>query len=338
MNPRYPVQSFPYSALYQWYEAHGRHTLPWRLTDDPYRIYVSEIMLQQTQVATVLERFYDPFLNRFPTLQALAHSALDDVLKMWEGLGYYSRARHLHRAAQQCAPDLPTDIDGLMALPGIGRNTAHAIAAFAYHQPVAVLEANVKRVVARLAALKSPKETEWWDVAGALVESGDPYTYNQAMMDIGSLICTPKAPDCPRCPLQPACLGKEEPLRYPQRKAKKTVPVRRRWLFVVTDEAQRFWVAPRRSRFLSGLYGFPEWDLDGQPPAEARCLGEVRQTYSHFMLDGTALHLPKEHADAEWLADESGQWVTLEQAWQLPMSRADHKVLRLIEAYYSHSH
>ncbi|MBY0354265.1 MAG: hypothetical protein K2Q12_00885, partial [Rickettsiales bacterium] len=139
-----------HQTIHDWYAAHGRHSLPWRLTRDPYAIYVSEIMLQQTQVATVLTRFYHPFLARFPTLQSLADASQEEVLKAWEGLGYYSRARNLHQAAKICAPTLPTTVEGLLELPGIGRNTAHAIAAFAYHQPVAVMEANVKRVLHRL--------------------------------------------------------------------------------------------------------------------------------------------------------------------------------------------
>ena len=182
--------------LHAWYEAHGRHDLPWRTTADPYAIYISEIMLQQTQVKTVLERFYFPFLKRFPTLQSLADAPQADVMKHWEGLGYYRRAANLHKAAKQAAPSMPDSVEGLLSLSGIGQNTAHAVAAFAYKLPVPVLEANVKRVVARIFALETPTPNQWWDAAWALLNTDNPFDYNQAMMDLGSAICTPKARAC----------------------------------------------------------------------------------------------------------------------------------------------
>ena len=137
-----------HKAIQEWYATHGRKDLPWRNTKEPYHIYISEIMLQQTQVSTVLARYYFPFLKKFPTLSVLAKAPEVEVLKAWEGLGYYQRARNLHKAAKITAPQLPHTLEGLLALPGIGQNTAHAILAFAHHKPVPVLEANVKRVIA----------------------------------------------------------------------------------------------------------------------------------------------------------------------------------------------
>ncbi len=322
---------FPHEALTAWYQTHGRRTLPWRNTNNPYHIYISEIMLQQTQVRTVLERYYTPFLERFPTLQALAESLLEEVLKAWEGLGYYTRARNLHKAAQLCTPALPETVDGLMTLPGIGRNTAHAIAAFAYHQPVPVMEANVKRVLHRLVASPKLREAEIWALAQQCVNCADPFTHNQAMMDIGALICTPTNPACHQCPLADVCEGKTSPQDYPAPKAKKRIPVRHKYILVPTD-GERLYLTPRHSAFLGGLYGFPEYDpaatlsFDDQhyEVATLEHLGQVRQTYSHFQLDAQVYQLSLNQ-------DESSPdgWHHRDAIGHLPLSQADQKVLRL---------
>lgn len=318
-----------HNAIRDWYQTHGRQDLPWRNTDNPYHIYISEVMLQQTQVKTVLERYYFQFLERFPSLQALADAPLEDVLKAWEGLGYYSRARNLHKAAQTTAPELPYSIDALMALSGIGKNTAHAIATFAYHQPVPVMEANVKRVLHRYHAQETMSEKALWDAAYALVDQDDPFTYNQAMMDIGSTLCTPKAPKCLLCPIAPSCAGKDMPEAYPAPKQKKAVPVRSR-IIIVFESDGYYYAAPRESRFLGGLYGFPEYEhgvalhfngaeyhLDMMKP-----LGEIRQQYSHFTLEAAVYHLP--------MQQEGDNWHTLGSLHALPTSRADQKVLKLL--------
>jgi len=204
-----------HQKIQQWYRSNGRLDLPWRTTEDPYHIYLSEVMLQQTQVSTVLERFYFPFLKRFPNLETLAAAPLDDVLKLWEGLGYYNRAKNLHKSAgllskgqaQGIAPTLPESIEKLLTLPGIGKNTAHAIAAFAFRQPVPIMEANVKRILCRLHKLESPTDKTLWEIAYQMVDRENPFDYNQAMMDIGATLCTVKAPECERCPLSDICQG-----------------------------------------------------------------------------------------------------------------------------------
>jgi len=214
-----------------WYQTHGRHDLPWRTTADPYHIYLSEVMLQQTQVKTVLERYYIPFLKKFPTLKALSNAPLDDILKVWEGLGYYNRAKNLHSTAQLLtqgqtrgyAPTLPSNIEELVKLPGIGKNTAHAVATFAYNKPVPIMEANVKRILCRLHTLKTPTNKELWNIAYDLVDKENPFDYNQAMMDIGATLCTPKNPSCQVCPLCDICQGQDEPTLYPTKK-KRIVP------------------------------------------------------------------------------------------------------------------
>ena len=185
-NTPYPLKQAQlrgfHKRLHTWYAAHGRHDLPWRNTRDPYHIWVSEVMLQQTQVKTVLERYYAPFLQRFPTIESLARAPREEVMKAWEGLGYYSRAGNLQKAAQEVmngewwvvnsenTPPLTTHYSQLTRLPGIGKNTAHALLAFAYHQPVAVMEANVKRVLCRVFALTAPSDAQLWELAQALVD------------------------------------------------------------------------------------------------------------------------------------------------------------------------
>lgn len=289
-------------------------------------------MLQQTQVATVLERYYFPFMERFPSVQALAEAPLDDVLKAWEGLGYYTRARNLHKAARIAADALPQTVEGLMALPGIGRNTAHAVAAFAYRQPVAVMETNVKRILHRLAARERMSDAELWEMAGMLVNRDDPFTHNQAMMDVGALLCTPRAPRCGECPLAADCKGKDAPERYPARKAKKATPVRERLLLIARDPEGRLYLKPRESAFLGGLYGFPEFDAKERDIIFLRrtisreklvLLGGIEQIYSHFRLSAQVFMLQRN------ITQRSKYWHTPEKLREMALSRADHKALAL---------
>ena len=306
-------------ALYDWYRDNGRHDLPWRTTDDPYRIWISEIMLQQTQVKTVLERFYFPFLEAFPTLQELADAELDDVLKRWEGLGYYTRARNLHRAARLAAPAMPQTVAELQALPGIGRSTAHAVAAFAYHTPVPIMDANVKRILCRFFGIAEATEKRLWEHAYALFDTERPFDYNQAMMDLGASLCSPRTPDCAPCPFADHCRGRHDPLAYPRKKAKKEVPVRRR-IIVVHRHKGRYALRQRGGRFLHGLWGFAEYEA--ADTAGMRALGSVTQKYSHFTLEGE-VYLAERYA-------EGFEWFPPEALERLALSGADHKVLRLL--------
>jgi A/G-specific adenine glycosylase len=310
-----------HAALYRWYEDHGRHDLPWRNTDDPYRIWVSEIMLQQTQVKTVLERFYFPFLEAFPTLQDLADARVDDVLKRWEGLGYYTRARNLHKAAQMAAPRFPQTVEELKRLPGIGQSTAHAVAAFAYHTPVPIMDANVKRILFRVFGFKKATDKQLWEMAHRLFDEERPFDYNQAMMDVGATLCLPKKCGCPLCPFQNVCKATEDdPLAYPQKTPKKAVPVRHRQI-VIHQNGRRYALEQRTSRFLSGLWGFHEYDKEEEITAERR-LGSITHQYSHFRLEAEVYLRHAPLADTEWF--------TIEQIGDLALSGADHKALALI--------
>ena len=311
----------PQQSLLHWYKTHGRHDLPWRNTADPYHIYLSEIMLQQTQVKTVLERFYFPFLERFPTLQDVAEAELDDVLKMWEGLGYYTRARNLHHAARECGGKLPKNAEGLMKLKGIGRSTAHAIAAFAYGQALPILDANVKRILHRYFALKERNEKKLWEYAYTLFDPLHPFEYNQAMMDLGSLVCLNKNPLCPLCPFEPGCAGQTSPHDFPEPKTKKTKPIRRRSIIIYSRNG-RYALSQRRSRFLHGLWGF--FETEHEIPADAEFLGAITQHYTHFTLEAEV------YLSGETLEAEGFEWFTPEEFASLSLSRADHKAIVLL--------
>lgn len=315
------MKSSTHLSLLQWYAANGRHDLPWRITQDPYPIYISEIMLQQTQVKTVLERFYFPFLKRFPTLNDLADADVDNVLKMWEGLGYYTRARNLHAAARQCNGELPKNAQELIKLPGIGQSTAHAIAAFAYREPLPILDANVKRILHRYYAISERNDKKLWEYAYTLFDPAHPFEYNQAMMDVGAAICVSKKPLCPLCPFEQSCKGKSSPLAFPSPKTQKMKPVRSRNIIVYQKE-NHYALIQRRTRFLSGLWGF--YESEELPEGNLKMLGEITQHYSHFTLQAD-LFLCEENT-----LPEGYEWFSLEEIAQLSLSRADHKVIAQI--------
>lgn len=309
--------------LHRWYKMHGRRDLPWRKTNDAYAIYVSEIMLQQTQVKTVLERYYRPFLKRFPTLEALARASQKEVLKVWEGLGYYNRAINMHETAKRCSKELPKTVEGLLALPGIGQNTAHAVAAFAYKIQVPVLEANVKRLLMRLSAQKTPLSEQLWRLADTLLDRKNPFDYNQAMMDLGALLCTKRAPRCTICPANGICEGKSAPELYPAQKQKKSLPVRKQHIIVWQNPEGQYFAVPRKGKFLNGLYCFIEQD---KPHKNAHFLGAIRQQYSHFTLEAD-VHLLQKNARGK-------NWYDFEELKKLPFSNAEKRILTMLATQY----
>jgi A/G-specific adenine glycosylase len=328
LNPtaRNPVHRYAptHIAILDWYAAHGRHDLPWRQTRDSYRIYLSEIMLQQTQVGTVLERFYFPFLERFPTLADLAVASEDAVLKAWEGLGYYTRARNLHKTAKMTHGMLPISVTELEALPGIGRSTASAIACFAHGEAVPILDANVRRIIYRFFRRKRATPQELWRMAERLFDEENPYEYNQALMDIGATLCTPKDPNCDACPLRAQCRGYEHPERYPAPKPQKAKPTRRRTLLIYTD-GERYGLRKGQERLLGGLYGWPQVETD----VIGQVLGRVVHHYSHFTLDAQVVLTDE-------LPDEPVALYTREEIEALPLSGADRKALARLHSFTIH--
>ncbi len=260
--------------LVAWQRQHGRHHLPWQKTRDPYRVWLSEIMLQQTQVSTVLG-YYDRFLALWPSVAALAAASLDEVLAQWAGLGYYSRARNLHRCAQAVVNDhggdFPRQAEVLATLPGIGRSTAAAIAGFCFDERVTILDGNVKRVLTRVlnweGDLSVARHERWlWDAASLLVpEQGtDMPAYTQGLMDLGATVCTPRKPQCLLCPWQTKCLGLQAgragDLPVKTRKLKRSR--RESWCLWI-EQGECTWVAQRPDTGVwAGLWTFPMWSAE----------------------------------------------------------------------------
>lgn len=312
---------FPVRVL-AWFDQWGRKDLPWQQNVTPYRVWVSEIMLQQTQVSTVIPYFLR-FMDSFPTLADLAEAPLEDVLHHWTGLGYYARARNLHAAAQQAVRDhggdLPDTVEMLEALPGIGRSTAGAIVSLGYGRRAVILDGNVKRVLARHQALAGdPARSEvlrrFWQVAEDFTPAARANHYNQAMMDLGATLCTRSRPACERCPLAADCqaLAQGNPVAYPQKVRRQAVPTRSaRWL-LLHDGAGRVWLQERPpSGLWGGLWSFPEQSLDAPAP-EGVDLPDFLHVFSHFRLQVHPRLVRVSDLPALSAVNEaSGRWVTL---------------------------
>ena len=294
--------------IIHWQRVHGRHDLPWQNTRDPYAIWVSEIMLQQTQVTAVIP-FYQRFMARFPDLASLAAAEQDSVLQHWSGLGYYARARHLHIAAQtvmaQHGGAFPSEFDAICALPGIGRSTAAAIAAFAFGQRQAILDGNVKRVLARCFGVEgwpgSPAvEKRLWALAESLLPSSGIESYTQGLMDLGATLCRRSNPCCDPCPLRRNCIAQRQGRsgELPAGKPRQSHPQRQIIMLLLQDE-QRILLEKRPPSGIWGsLWSLPEIAPDADPQQVARLqygletewlppLPAFRHSFSHFHLQVT---------------------------------------------------
>jgi len=334
------------TKLLDWFKKNKRD-LPWRKTLDPYAIWISEIMLQQTQVATVIP-YYEKFLKTFPTVRSLARVNLSKVLKIWEGLGYYSRARNLHQASRIIAnhlkgkiPETPKD---LLSLPGIGRYSAGAILSIAYNKETPILDGNVKRVLSRLFVVSGhPKKTEkiLWPLSEFLIPKGSPGAFNQALMDLGSMICTPQKPNCLGCPLKNLCQGylSGKPESFPLRSVKKKVP-HIEAIAAVIQKNGKVLLRQRPPRgLLGGLWEFPNWKIEEKRRLRLRLelrnyikkemgmdvevkepIGTFHQTYSHFKL---TLHV----FECDPLEGKGkGKWVSTKKLDRLPLSRIHRRI------------
>jgi A/G-specific adenine glycosylase len=286
-----------------WQRQHGRNSLPWQNTQDPYRVWLSEIMLQQTQVVTVIG-YFARFLDRFPTVADLAVASLDEVLGLWSGLGYYTRARNLHRCAQSVVQDhggaFPRDAATLATLPGIGRSTAAAISSLCFGERVAILDANVKRVVTRVLGFdadlaSAANERALWDAATGLLplarnaEAHMP-RYTQGMMDLGATVCSPKKPSCLLCPVQSRCAAAEagNPERYPVRTRKLKRSSQSIWLLWLRRADGAVWLSPRPTPGVwAGLQCFPLFDdeasLLAALPAPLHAVVEMLPVFTHVL-------------------------------------------------------
>lgn len=261
------------SRLLDWFDLHGRKDLPWQKDSDPYKIWLSEVMLQQTQVSTVIP-YFERFLARFPKVTDLARAEQDEVLHLWSGLGYYARGRNLHAAAirvlEQFGAVFPKEQEDLESLPGVGRSTAGAIRAQAFEQPAPILDGNVKRVLTRLAGIREwpgnkSVENKLWQLSEQLLPQNRLRDHTQAIMDLGATLCTRSKPDCERCPFQPDCQANLQKLQadIPARKPKKQKPVREKIFIVLVNQNGELLLEKRPATGIwGGLWSFPETSDD----------------------------------------------------------------------------
>ena len=316
--------------LLAWFNCHGRTDLPWQINPTAYRVWVSEIMLQQTQVATVIP-YYQKFMTRFPQVEALAATPLDDVLHFWSGLGYYARARNLHRAAGIVCRDhqgeLPMQFTALAALPGIGRSTAGAILALSSGQRYPILDGNVKRVLSRVHALagwygNAAVSKQFWDLAERHTPPHDVAAYTQAIMDLGATLCTRHRPACARCPLQAQCAAFRSGTvaDFPESKPRRALPVRELRVLLLRDAAGAVLLQRRPPVGIwGGLWSFPELpdDRDAQQwcrtqlHCRVRTIEEwpvLRHTFTHFHLDLRPLVARIENFDSVVMEQADQVW------------------------------
>lgn len=283
------------TALVRWQKKHGRHDLPWQQTTDPYRVWLSEIMLQQTQVQTVIP-YYERFLATFPTVEALASASLEEVLTRWAGLGYYARARNLHACAckivTECNGCFPDNPETLATLPGIGRSTAAAIAVFAFAKRAAILDGNVKRVFCRVFGIEGVPTTaavdkSLWDLAATLLPKKDVAIYTQGLMDLGATCCTRSKAQCTACPMQTFCAAhlNHRVNELPHRKAKSTLPIRTAQVWLIRDR-DHVWLERRQACGIwGGLLSLPAADSVRLPTSAVELGGtRIRHKFTHFEL------------------------------------------------------
>ncbi len=396
-----PVSGFPAGPLLAWFAA-NRRAMPWREEPSPYRVWISEIMLQQTQVATVIP-YFNRFLSRFPDVAALAQAELQDVLKLWEGLGYYSRARNLHKAAKALVAEhggrLPGDFCGLRRLPGFGDYTAAAVASIAFGEAVPVVDGNVLRVSARFWGLaddigkpktrkmifgrlsgvlagerkngKRDERRQQSKIGSRKLKIPPPADFNQAIMELGALVCTPRNPQCGKCPLAAACVARREgrTAELPVKAAKAPVPRHRVAVGVLWRNGRVLVQKRPEGGMLAGLWEFPGGKVEpGETPAAAvvrefreetglgvrvaGTYGTLRHAYSHFSITLTAFRVKLETGSSKLggvggalssrphagppahrhTATPVQRWVTLCELRRLPVPRANQRVLEWLEA------
>lgn len=346
------------SPLLAWWDS-GHADLPWRNGRDPYAIWVAEIMLQQTQITTVIP-YYERWLGRFPTVQALAAASLDEVLKQWEGLGYYSRARNLHQAAQtvinEYAGRIPDTVEGLLKLKGIGRYTAGAIASIAFDHPAPILDGNVIRVLSRITdypedVTTTAAKNHLWQVAASLVPDERPGDFNQALMELGQRICLPAVPQCHLCPIVEHCLARahgtqlERPVRPPRRQTPHYDVV----AGVIWRDETHFLIAQRPVEgLLGGLWEFPGGKVQpGESFAAAlgreieeelameievgRPITTIQHAYTHFRITLHAFHARHLSGQPQHIGVANHAWVSLADLDRYAFALTDRKIINSLQ-------
>ncbi len=343
------------ARILEWFDKHGRKDLPWQKNKSRYSVWISEIMLQQTQVKTVIP-YYSRFMSKFPNVISLAEAEQDEVLHLWTGLGYYARARNLHKAAKRVKSDFdgvfPNTFDDVLSLPGIGRSTAAAILSLADNQPYVIMDGNVKRVLSRFYAIegwpgKPNIEKQLWNIA----EDVKPLTrfddYTQAMMDMGATLCTRSRPKCEQCPVSQHCIASLNGLQaeYPHKKPKKTLPEKCTSMIVLFHAGSVYLEKRESVGIWGGLFGFPETKKDelqlslnqiGASPKSIEPLQSFRHTFSHFHLDITPLliHLDQlPNTLAEEGRNKKTMWYSLQSPSKVGLAAPTLKIIEQIKAH-----
>ena len=341
------------SKLLAWYDIHKR-TLPWRGQPSAYAVWISEIMLQQTRVEAVIP-YFEKWMRLFPNVQALAQASEHDVLNAWEGLGYYSRARNLHKAAkivaEQYNGEIPRDLDELRKLPGIGRYTLGAIASIAFGMDMAALDGNIKRVYARIFDLTEPVDSPagekiLWELAEKYLPKGRAGDYNQALMDLGATICIPKTPRCLICPVMKLCKARQNGTQNqrPVMKPKKEVPHYVHGAGVIVEKRKVLLAQRPSTGLLGGMWEFPNGRVIGDPAKELPkalktgyklrvgrtrgkdILGVVQHGYTHFKVTVYVYQ-----CDLIWMPERTNlKWIPLKDLDEYPMGKIDRKIAKMI--------
>lgn len=336
------------SKLLGWFDQHGRKSLPWQKDINAYRVWVSEIMLQQTQVTTVIP-YYERFMQKYPSANDLADAEQDEVLHLWTGLGYYARGRNLHKSAKLIVElyngELPETQEELESLPGIGRSTAGAIRAIGFKQHAAILDGNVKRVLARFFAVPGwPGDNkvakQLWLHAEQLTPANRTADYTQAIMDLGATVCTRSKPSCDHCPVNSNCLAQAEQRieEFPGKKPKKDKPVKQTCMLIMENEQGELLLEQRPPTGLwGGLWSFPECEkseLESRlvqeliDPAAIEILSEFRHTFTHFYLDITPIKLTV--SSLQQIKEAKQQWYSPQSPSEIGLTRPVTKLLALL--------
>lgn len=336
------------AAIIGWQQTYGRHDLPWQRSRDPYAVWVSEIMLQQTQVTTVIP-YFGRFMGRFPDVHALAHASEDEVFAHWSGLGYYQRARNLHRAAdeivQKLGGEFPRTPEALAELPGIGRSTAAAIAAFCFGARAAILDGNVKRVLARYAGIEGwpgepSTEKKLWQLAESLLPAREIEAYTQGLMDLGSMVCTRRKPRCNSCPLRHRCVALQKGAqdRIPGSRPTKALPLREVVMPIIMHAGEIMLEKRPPTGIWGGLWCLPEFERFADVRAvvekrygvkmhSSRALEPIAHGFTHFKLNIFPILVEVEPVIS--VARSPGQlWVTPEDAVNAAVPAPVRRILR----------
>jgi A/G-specific adenine glycosylase len=347
-----PSPSVFQKTLLRWFDQHGRKSLPWQINKTPYRVWVSEVMLQQTQVSTVIP-YFERFMSSFPNLASLASAHEDDVLHHWAGLGYYSRARNLHRAAKlamtQYAGQFPNTLADLQTLPGIGPSTSGAIMAIAFNQRAPILDGNVKRVFTRIFGIATPindKATEniLWQIADQYTPSERVADYTQAIMDLGATLCTRSQPDCARCPFSKDCVAYQQDMIsvLPAKKVTKRIPTRIATFLIFKNNNRVLLLKRPSSGIWGGLFSLPE--MEGEPviddirthitqrfklaSSSMQALTPFRHTFSHYHLLIHPVLVEIRTAPRRIMEDSQEIWYNLDQPESVGLPKPVQTILR----------